>query len=131
MRRRIRSASAGLFLRQHPPPPHDEGPAGDGGCDDLSPVRVMAAAPLATRGAAVASESENEMTELDELADHLRTLRVDLVIRMAADLAAGEAVNSWLPVLTSIHTALAAVEAVMNEGHLAPERAPDVAKAGG
>ena len=48
----------------------------------------------------------------NELADHLRTMRADLVTRMAADLAAGGDIHSWLPVLASIHTALAAVEAV-------------------
>ena len=66
-----------------------------------------------------------------ELADYLRTMRVDLVIRMAADLAAGEAVDCWLATLGSIHAALVAVEAVLKEGHLAPKRAPDVAKAVG
>ena len=51
-----------------------------------------------------------------ELADHLRTMRRDLVTRMAVDLAAGGEVHSWLPVLAQIHTALAAVEAVEADG---------------
>ena len=51
-----------------------------------------------------------------ELADYLRTMRADLVTRMAADLAAGCDVHSWLATLAQVQTAITAVEAVMEEG---------------
>ena len=66
----------------------------------------------ATGGAAVASGSGHEMTELDELLGHLRVMRGDLVTRMSADLAAGVDVHSWLATLAQIHAAVEAVEAV-------------------
>ena len=55
-----------------------------------------------------------------ELADHLHTMRAELVATMAADLAAGCDIHSWLPVLAQIQTALVAVEAVENADAGAP-----------
>ena len=50
-----------------------------------------------------------------KLADHLRTMRAELVATTAAELATGRDVHSWLPLLAQIQTALVAVEAVVEE----------------
>ena len=66
---------------------------------------------------------------MTELAIHLRAQRAELVERMAVELAADGAWHAWLPLLAQVEVAIRAVGAVMEEdqGHLAPERAPDVA----
>ena len=53
---------------------------------------------------------------MPELAAHLRTMRAELVERMAGALAADGDWQAWLPLLAQVETALQAVEAVVEEG---------------
>ena len=52
---------------------------------------------------------------MPELATRLRTLRTELIERMAAELAADRGIHSWLPLLAQVETAIQAVEAVVEE----------------
>ena len=53
---------------------------------------------------------------MPELAAHLRTLRVELVERMASELAADGDWAAWQPLLAQVQATLQAVEAVMEDG---------------
>ncbi len=50
-----------------------------------------------------------------ELAARLRAMRAELVETMASELTDDRGIHSWLPLLAQVETALAAVEAVMND----------------
>ena len=52
---------------------------------------------------------------MPELIVHLRALRVELVERMASELAADANWHTWIPVLAEVETALRAVETVMGK----------------